>query len=324
MPVHYTSVLQEHRAVRESAGFFDITHLGRFELTGPGARSALRALLCNDIDLVEPGRAQYTMMLNESGGVIDDLIIWWWDDELFWVLPNAGNHARVMSAFAGQPDCVITDLRGTTVMIAIQGPDAPQILKDVLGEAPGRYRTGRVSFGGGTVSMAGTGYTGERGGEVSTDPETGLSLLRSLMEAGVTPCGLGARDTLRLEAGLALWGEDLDETTTPLEAGLGFAVSLDHDFVGRDVLVEQTENGVSRLLTGFILEERGIARHGHAVRTETGEGVVTSGNISPLLEVGVGLAYVSPPPDPGSGVLEVEIRGKWVAGRIAKPPFHKT
>ncbi len=323
MPVQYTSVLQEHRAVRESAGFFDVTHLGRFELTGPGAKSALRSLLCNDIDLVEPGRAQYTMMLNESGGVIDDLIIWWWDDELFWVLPNALNHARVMSAFAAQPGCSVTDLQTTTMMIAVQGPDAPQILEDVLGEAPGRYRTIRVSFQGGTVSMAGTGYTGERGGEVSTDPDTGHAFLSALLEAGVTPCGLGARDTLRLEAGLALWGEDLDESTTPLEAGLGFAVSLDHEFVGRDVLVEQSENGVSRLLTGFILDERGIPRHGYRVRTESGEGVVTSGNISPLLETGVGLAYVSPPPDPDAVQLEVEIRGKWIPGRIAKPPFHK-
>lgn len=323
MPVQYTSVLQEHRVVRDSAGFFDVTHLGRFELTGPGAKDALRGLLCNDIERIEPGRAQYSMMLNGSGGVIDDLIVWWWDDELFWVLPNAANHSRVMSMFADQQGCVVEDLQMSTVMIAVQGPDAPRILEEVVGDAPGRYRTARASFGNGTVSMAGTGYTGERGGELSTDPETGQALLGALVEAGVTPCGLGARDTLRLESGLALWGEDLDETTTPLEAGLGFAVSLDHDFVGRDVLVDQSENGVGRLLTGFILNERGIARHGYPVRTESGEGVVTSGNISPLLETGVGLAYVSPPPDPGSELLEAEIRGKWIPGRIARPPFHK-
>lgn len=324
MPVQYDSVLNEHRAVRGSSGFFDVTHLGRFELTGKGAHSAVRSLLCNDIDRVDPGRCQYTMLLNEAGGVVDDLIVWWWDDEHFWVLPNAANHQRVMDAFARQPGCEVNDLQTTTVMIALQGPDAPGVFESVVGAAPGRFRNTTIEWEGGTVSMAGTGYTGEAGGEICTDPATGESLVRALVETGVTPCGLGSRDTLRLEAGLPLWGEDLDESTTPLEAGLRFAVDLDHEFIGKPKLVEQKEHGVPRLLTGFVLEERGIPRHGHHIRTDSGgTGTVTSGNMSPMLGKGIGMGYLSPAPLEPVGDLEVEIRDKWVPGYIVKPPFHK-
>ena len=263
-------------------------------------------------------------MLNDSGGVIDDIIVWWWEPDHFWVLPNAANHRRVMAAFARQPDCEVSDLQSSTVMLAVQGPEAPSIIEGLLGVAPGRFRTATATLGSGMVSMAGTGYTGERGGELCTDHKTGKLLFDKLVEAGVTPCGLGARDTLRLEAGLPLWGEDLDESTTPLEAGLGFAVSLDHDFTGRPVLVEQTEKGVDRLLTGFVLEERGIPRHGYTVRGGESNGEVTSGNISPLLEKGVGLAYMSPPLEGDQSALEVEIRSKWIPARVAKPPFHKS
>lgn len=324
MPVQYESVLAEHRAVRERAGFFDVTHLGRFELAGTGARSAIRRLLCNDIDRVEPGRCQYTMILNPEGGIIDDMIIWWWSEETFWVLPNAANQERVMSMFAGEPDCDVTDLQLRTVMIALQGPDAPAVFEDLLGEAPRRFRTAVIDWDGREVFAAGTGYTGEAGGEICTDSETGRLLVDALVDAGVTPCGLGARDTLRLESGLTLWGNDIDETTTPLEAGLDFAVSLDHDFIGRPSLLEQAETGVDRKLSGFVLTDRGIPRGGYRVRTDSGgEGHVTSGNISPMLETGIGLAYVSPPAKEGEEV-EVEIRNRWAGGSVAAPPFHKT
>ena len=324
MPVQYQSVLGEHRAVRESSGFFDVSHLGRFELTGDGAHDAIRSLLCNDIERVEPSRCQYTMILNHQGGIIDDLIVWWWDRNHFWVLPNASNHARVMSAFSQHPDCVVEDLQLSTVMIALQGPNAIEVFKDVLGEAPGRFRNARVDWEDGQVSMAGTGYTGEAGGEICTDPDTGVKLIRALVDAGVTPCGLGARDTLRLEAGLPLWGEDIDETTTPYEAALRFAVNLDHEFTGRDRLAGQADTGVDRLLSGFVLEGRGVPRHGYDVRTSEGStGKVTSGNMSPLLGKGVGMAYLQPPPLAPNVSMEVEIRDKWVAGRLAKPPFHK-
>lgn len=323
MPVQYESVLNEHRAVRESAGFFDVSHLGRFELSGSGAHEAIRRLLSNDIEKVEPARCQYSTILNSKGGIVDDLIVWWWGRDHFWVLPNAANHEKVMGLFAKESDCSVVDLQLATVMLAVQGPEAPRILEEVLGQSPGRFRNQTVEWMGGIVSSAGTGYTGEAGGELSTDPATGRRLMKALVEAGVMPCGLGSRDTLRLEAGLALWGEDIDETTTPLEAGLGFAVAMDHVFVGRDRLVEQKAAGLDRKLTGFILEERGIPRHGHRMRTSTGgTGVVTSGNMSPMLGMGVGLGYVSPPPAGEEG-LEVEIRNRWVAARFAKPPFHK-
>lgn len=322
MPVQYESVLVEHRAVRSSVGVFDVSHLGRFELTGPGAKAALLRLLCNDIERIEPGRCQYTMILNEAGGIIDDLIVWWWESGRFWVMPNAANHNKVMEAFAGEPDCQVTDLRTSTVFLAVQGPDAPATLEAILGSKPGRFRNASVEWNGGEIAMAGTGYTGEPGAELCTDPDTGEQLFRELVAAGAVPCGLGARDTLRLESGLALWGEDIDESTSPLEADLGFAVSLDHEFVGKAVLEEQRANGVQRRLTGFVLDERGIPRHGYELRTGAGSGVVTSGNMSPILEKGVGMGYITPPPEPGDSV-EVMIRGKAVVGHVVKPPFHK-
>jgi aminomethyltransferase len=324
MPVQYESVLAEHRAVRTGAGVFDVTHLGRFSLTGPGAHTALRKLLCNDIDRVEAGRCQYTMILNPAGGVIDDLIVWWRGEDDFWPMPNAANHERVMNAFRAEPGCVVDDLQRSTVFLAVQGPDAPAMIERVLGGGPGRFRNITADTPLGPVSMAGTGYTGERGAELCVPSEMGETVMRAFLEAGATPCGLGARDTLRLEAGLPLWGQDLDETTTPLEAGLDFAVSLDHEFAGRERLVEQRETGLARRLAGFVLEERGIPRHGHEVRTGGGgAGVVTSGNISPMLEKGVGMAYVSPPAEVGNS-LEVKIRDRWVPGRVAEPPFHQT
>ncbi len=228
-----------------------------------------------------------------------------------------------MAAFGGEPGVTTRSLREETVLLALQGPSAPAMFESVLGEAPARFKVAETTWEGGQVHMAGTGYTGERGGEIVCDPVTGARLFEALLAAGAVPCGLGSRDTLRLEAGLPLWGQDLDETTTPYEANLGFAVSLEHDFVGREALMNQKASGVPRRLTGFVLEERGIPRHGYPVRTALGAGVVTSGNISPLLDKGVGLAYVTPPPESGETLLEVEIRDRWVPATIRTPPFHK-
>lgn len=321
MPVQYTSVLAEHRAVRTGAGWFDVTHLGRFQLSGPGAEAALLTLTSNDVTAISPGQTQYTLFLNESGGIIDDLVVWWWEPDRYWVFPNAANHDRVMAAFSREPGCVVEDLRPETVLIAVQGPEAPSILERLLGVAPKRFRTATGVWDGEEAPLAGTGYTGERGGEVCVSPDLGLRFVEALVAAGVTPCGLAARDTLRLEAGLPLWGSDLDESTTPLQAGLDFAVDFGHEFQGRESLQAEKANGVSRQLIGFVLEEKGIPRHGYEVRTPDGRGEVTSGNISPIMEIGIGLAYVSPPPS-ASGI-EVRIRDRWVEGRIVKPPFHR-
>lgn len=323
MPVQYGSVLAEHRAVRSSAGWFDVTHLGRFELSGSGAEQALLRLLSNDITGIGPGRTQYTLMLDERGGIVDDLVVWWWEPDRYWVFPNAANHGRVMAAFSRESGCDVRDLQTETILLAIQGPQAPSVIEELFGEAPRRFRTASHPWESGEVRLAGTGYTGERGGEVSTDPATGRHLVERLVSHSVVPCGLAARDTLRLEAGLPLWGSDIDETTTPFEAGLDFAVDMDHDFRGRSALEATMRNGPSRRLIGFLLDERGIPRHGHKVRTPDGEGEVTSGNLSPLLDTGIGLAYVTPPPDPEAAGIEVQIRERWVRGRIVQPPFHK-
>ena len=321
MPVRYGSILEEHRTVRRSAGFFDVSHLGRFALSGPGSRTAVSRLLSNDPARIAPGRCQYTMMLNERGGIVDDIIVWWLDDELFWVMPNAVNQSRVMEAFAAQEGCAVTDLQKGSVFLAVQGPQAPEVLQEILGEAPRRFRNIEANTDGGPLRLAGTGYTGERGAELFAEPEAGEWVVRRLLDAGVTPCGLGSRDTLRLEAGLPLWGSDIDESTTPLEARLDFAVSFDHDFVGRAALERQKEQGLDRALAGFVLDERGIPRAGHRIRTPDGTGTVTSGNTSPMLETGIGLAYVSPPAGE-TGPVEVEVRDRWLAGHLASPPFH--
>jgi aminomethyltransferase len=261
-------------------------------------------------------------MLNETAGIVDDIVVWWWELERYWVFPNAANHERVMAAFASEPGCVVGDMQLDTVLVAVQGPEAPRILEDIFGAAPGRFRTAEGRWGGGEVWLAGTGYTGERGGEIATDPETGHGIAEALLEAGVKPCGLGARDTLRLEAGLPLWGSDIDEGTTPLEAGLEFAVRPGRGFRGSAALESGTLDDPERRLVGFVLEEKGIPRHGYRVRTRAGGGEVTSGNLSPMLDRGIGLAYVGPPPAVGESI-EVDIRGRWVAGRIVEPPFHK-
>jgi aminomethyltransferase len=324
MPVQYESVIAEHRAVRTDVGVFDVSHLGRFGLSGDGAHDAIRRLLCNEVDRIAPGRCQYTMLLNPDGGIVDDLIVWWRARDEYWVMPNAANHDRVMAGFAAEPGCDVQDLQTDTVFLAVQGPNAASALEAVLGTAPKRFRNIAIETEFGTVALAGTGYTGESGAELCIDAEAGEALLRALVDAGATPCGLGARDTLRLEAGLPLWGEDIDETRTPLEADLGFAVSLDHHFVGRERLVEQEKDGVESRLAGFILDDRGIPRHGYELRAMGGAvGTVTSGNISPILNTGIGLAYISPPADVGEEI-EVNIRNRWVQGHVARPPFHQS
>ena len=323
MPVQYDSVLAEHKAVRESVGFFDVSHLGRFALQGPGASAALASLLCNNLERIAPGKAQYTMMLNEAGGIVDDIIVWWLGPDEYWLMPNAVNQDRVMAAFSAEDDVQATDLQRTTAMIAVQGPDAPETISEVLEQEVRRFSTTHFQWGGGPVWMAGTGYTGEAGAEFVTDAKTAMLAAEALVRHGVVPCGLGARDTLRLETGLSLWGQDLDEETTPLEADLGFAVDFNHDFVGKAALDAQREHGVDKLLTCFVLHEKGIPRHGHEARSGDSIGVVTSGNISPTLGTGIGMVYMSPPVEQGDDI-EVRIRDRWVAGAVHKPPFHKS
>lgn len=318
MPVQYQSVLAEHQAVRTAAGWFDVTHLGRFAVSGDKSGDVLRRLFCNDVDRLSPGRTHYTMSLNGEGGIIDDIVIWRWDDDRWWVLPNAANYVRIADMVEAE-GVKVHRLQEETLMVAVQGPNAPAALKKVFGQAPGRFRTLETEFGGAPAWLAGTGYTGEKGGEVCVPLATGVELVQVLLEAGVKACGLGSRDTLRLEAGLPLWGQDLDEATTPLEAGFEWVVAWDHDFAGKDALVKQREVGVGKRLLGFTMSGRHIPRHEYPLRTADAAGVVTSGNWSPVLGCGIGLGYLSPAVTPVT--VEVQIRDSWQPGTVVEPPF---
>ncbi len=322
MPVQYAGVIAEHQAVRTGSGVFDVSHLGRFAASGPGATELLRSHLCNDIAKVGPGRAQYTMALNHAGGVVDDIIVWHIDEEHFWIIPNGVNFEDVMHPFvATAPDGVeLAGIQDGTVLLAVQGPDAPALVETVLGSAPGRFRVETGEFGDGRYWAAGTGYTGEPGAEIAVPAERGADLFTAFLDAGATPCGLGARDTLRLEMGYPLWGQDLDEGTTPLEAGLEWVVAWDHEFTGRDALLAERERGVRQRLVTFKTEGRVIPRHGYAMRAGDSVGSVTSGNFSPVLGCGIGMGYLAPP-SPRDEVLEVEIRRNWVEVERVQAPF---
>jgi len=321
MPVQYSGVLEEHGAVRDGVGVFDVSHLGRFEVGGPGAVALLSSQLCNNIERIGPGRAQYTMALNNQGGVQDDIIVWWLENDRFWVMPNGTNFQEIVERFRGESGSHVSvePVREQTVLLAVQGPDAPEAIESVLGSFPTRFRVESVSFNDAKGFAAGTGYTGERGAEIAVPAESGEQLFEAFIESGATPCGLGARDTLRLEMGYPLWGQDLDAATTPLEADLGWVVSWDHDFVGRDALEKQREHGVERRLVGFRTEGRKIPRPGHRLRNAGATGTVTSGNFSPMLGRGIGMGYLHPP---ASGdAVEVEIRGEWIEASLVAPPF---
>ena len=324
MPVQYEGVISEHMAVRKACGVFDVSHLGRFSVEGDGSVALLRSMLCNDADAIGPGRAQYTMALNEAGGVIDDIIIWRWAESDYWVLPNGANFDDVVGDFqaAAAEGVTIAEVRSGTVLLAVQGPRAPEVMEKALGTVPGRFRLAETQFGGETIRLAGTGYTGERGAEVAAPLSVAGALLDALLSAGAIACGLGARETLRLEMGYPLWGQDLDERTTPLEAGLGWVVDWEHEYRGRSALDAQRADGVPKALIGFAVEGRQIPRHDYPMRSGDSTGVVTSGNYSPVLEHGIGMGYLSPPANDAQEV-EIEIRGRWVEARITDTPFIK-
>ena len=312
MPLSYEGTIAEHMAVRGSVGVFDVSHLGRFRLKGPRAHDLVSHLLCNDIDHIGPRRAQYTMMLTPGGGVVDDIIVWWLDDDEFIVLPNGVNHETVMAAF-GEAGGAVQDLRPSTVLLAVQGPAAPDLVASLFDAHPKRFR---LQEKGGMVA-AGTGYTGEPGAELMVPLEQAAGVWDALLAAGAVPCGLGARDTLRLEQGYPLWGQDLDTSTTPIEAGLGWVVGWEHEFVGREAL--EARRQPERVLVGFEMGSRRVPRHGYALRCGESTGAVTSGNFSPVLERGIGLGYVSPPPT--ADTVSVEIRDEWAPARRIDPPF---
>jgi aminomethyltransferase len=338
MPVQFTGISQEHDAVRTTAGMFDISHMGKFTLQGKHLINQLQPLVPSDLNRLKPGEAQYTVLLNPQGGIIDDIIIYYQGED------STGTQKAVLIVNAATTDKDKTwllqqidqnrvefqDLSQSQVLIAIQGPQAVKHLQtlvqaDLQPIKPfGHLQTtllGKPAF------IARTGYTGEDGFEVMVDADQGIELWQRLHQAGVTPCGLGARDTLRLEAAMALYGQDIDDTTTPLEAGLGWLVHLDSkdNFIGREILAQQKAQGVKKRLIGLQMSGRNIARHGYPILS-AGEvvGEITSGTLSPTLGYPIALAYVPTPLAKVGEQLEVEIRGKNYPGVVVKRPFYRS
>ncbi len=327
MPVAYGSQIEEHHAVRRDAGMFDVSHMCAVDLRGAGVRPLLLRLLANDISrLTVAGKALYSCMLRPDGGVIDDLIACFIDERWFRLVVNAGTADKDIAWIKehAKPMGVAVVPRRDLAMIAVQGPNARAKATPLLAEA---CRAPAAALGNffGTVCdewfVSRTGYTGEDGFEIALPAEFASDLWQSLQAAGVVPCGLGARDTLRLEAGMNLYGNDMDETVSPLESGLAWTVALEgtRDFVGKEALEKQRVAGPPRKLTGLLLLERGVLRsHQKVFAGAAGDGEVTSGTFSPTLERSIGLARL---PASVAGTVEVDIRGKRMPARLVKPPF---
>jgi aminomethyltransferase len=322
MPLSYPKgTLAEHRACRERAVAFDVSHLGTVRVDGAGACARLQTELTNDLGKIGPGRAQYTHLLDPSdASVLDDIIVWWVDEQEFHVMPNASNTARVRDAIGGE------DVTGTRAVIAVQGPEARERLASTAPDAAAvpRFAVRRFEWKDAACVAAGTGYTGEDGVECAVPAAIAPAFWRSVLDAGVEPAGLGARDTLRLEAGLPLHGHELGPGITPLQADLGWVVAWDKgDFRGRAPLASERERGVARRLRGLTVEGRQPPRAGSGVLLDgTRVGEVTSGNFSPVLGHGIALAFVPPALEPGARV-EVEVRGRRLAAVLVRTPFVK-
>lgn len=324
MPLAYPAgTLAEHRACRQAAVVFDVSHLGTVRLESDGALERLQAAFTNDLDKVGPGRAQYTHLLDDDASVLDDIIVWWVDETRFDVMPNASNTARVLAAL-GEGAVDVTPERA---ILALQGPQARDLLAKVWPAAAAvkRFRVERLAWSGVDCVVAGTGYTGEDGVEVAVPAEHAAALWQAVLDGGLQPAGLGARDTLRLEAGLPLHGQELGPGITPLQAGLGWVVAWGKPggFRGHDALVAEREQGVSRRLVGLEVQGRRPPRADQPVLVDGRvRGVVTSGNFSPMLERGIALAFV--PTDTAEGAqVAVDMRGTAVPATVVKPPFFK-
>jgi aminomethyltransferase len=338
MPVQYSGVIEEHRAVRTAAGLFDVSHMGEVRVRGAGALAFLQGLTPNDVSKLVPGRAHYSGLLTEKATYIDDLLIYRLGEADFLVVVNASNADRDFAWIAERTpaanaaDVEVTNVSDDYALLALQGPKALAILAPLASLDAGAIRY--YGFAQGEVAgvpalLSRTGYTGEDGVELYLAPGDAPAVWRRLLAEGaahgLVPAGLGARDTLRLEAGMALYGHEIDETTTPLEAGLGWVVKLGKgDFLGREVLAAQQAQGVKRKLVGFEVEGRGIGRQGYPVRDAAGAqvGAVTSGTFSPTFEKALGMAYVPVGLDAPGTPLTLDVRGKAVAARVVPLPFY--
>jgi aminomethyltransferase len=328
MPVNYGSQIEEHHAVRRAAGMFDVSHMCVVDLAGAAVRSFLERLVANDVaKLTAPGKALYTCMLRESGGIIDDLIVYYLNDRWFRLVVNAGTRDKDLAWIRDESRAsgIVVRERKDLAMIAVQGPEARAKAAAVMNPADSPRALALDAFFGaelGTLFVGRTGYTGEDGFELMIPATAAVAWWSRLRAAGVACCGLGARDTLRLEAGMNLYGSDMDETTTPFESGLAWTVALDRKeraFIGRAALEAQRAAGVKRKLVGLLLEDRGVLRGHQKVHvTGIGEGEITSGTYSPTLERSIALARV---PAATADRVQVDIRGKLLAARVVRPPL---
>jgi len=337
MPVQYSGILDEHRAVRERAGLFDVCHMGEFHIEGPGAQDFLQGLVPNNVARLADGQALYTQICNEQGGTLDDLLIYRLGDQRYMAVVNAGTMDGDWDWFtkqaAGRADVTLSNDSDQTGLIALQGPRAREILQpltetDLNAIVYYHYAEGTVA--GIACLISRTGYTGEDGFELYCASGDVVALWRALLAAGephgLIPTGLGARDTLRLEAGLCLYGHELNEQISPLEAGLGWSVKLEkgHDFIGREALLAQKQNGLPRKLVGIELRDRGVPRADYAIQRDGQTlGQLTSGTIGLTVGKAIGLGYVPPADATVGSEVEIDIRGKAVPAVIVALPFYK-
>jgi aminomethyltransferase len=324
MPVQYEGIRQEHVAVRTEAGMFDVSHMGEIETRGPEAEALLQRLLSNDVTRMEERGAQYSVLCREDGGVLDDLFTYRLGPDRFLTVTNAANHDRDLAWFrehAAGFDAEVRDAHADWAMLAVQGPRARAALEALAdGPLPARMRTAELRIAGVPCLVCGTGYTGEDGCELMIPPDGAAAVWDALLAEGVRPAGLGARDTLRLEVCFHLYGNDLSEDRNPIEAGLGWCCKLDTGFIGADALadLEPDETLVPLAFTG-----PGIPRQGNVVKTEHGDGVVTSGSLSPCLGTGIGMAYVPAAVGAAGTEIEVDVRGKPRRAEVRKKPLYE-
>jgi len=326
MPVQYAGVREEHLAVRGHAGVFDVSHMGEVETRGPGALDFLQRMLSNDVAQIAVGGAQYSVLCREDGGVLDDLFTYRLAEDRFLTVTNAANHDKDFAwlrAHTGGFDVELADRLDDYAMLAVQGPDARSLVAPLLGageELPARLRTAELHVAGATALVCGTGYTGEDGVEILCAPADAPALWDALLAAGVVPCGLAARDTLRLEACFHLYGNDLSETRGPIEAGLGWCCKEATGFIGAEAVAAVRAGGPTERLVPFALTGPGIPRQGNTV---VGGGEVTSGTYSPSLEQGIGMAYVPAERSAVGTEIAIDVRGKIRSAIVKEKPIYR-
>ncbi|MEY4111219.1 MAG: glycine cleavage system aminomethyltransferase GcvT [Bacteroidota bacterium] len=336
MPVQYSGITEEHNAVRQAAGMFDVSHMGEFILKGPHALDLVQKISSNDAALLTDGKVQYSCMPNDNGGIVDDLLVYRLDAETYMLVVNASNIEKDWNWISRHNEWGVEmkDISDRTALLAVQGPDAARLLQKLTTEdlnAISYYTFRRGTFAGvNNVIISATGYTGAGGFELYFDEQHASSIWNAIMEAGkpygLMPAGLGCRDTLRLEMGFCLYGNDIDDTTSPIEAGLGWITKFTKDFVNRAAIEEHKKNGTARKLVGFKMLERGIPRHDYPITDASGAviGKVSSGTQSPTLKEAIGMGYVASAYSKAGSEIFIDIRGKAIKAEVVKIPFLKS